>query len=61
MKLKPIVRPVIHPSGMVVCLPTGLKEFVCSCGGRYTLPSLELPHKTVPGREHLIVVRPTCS
>jgi hypothetical protein len=59
---KPDVQPAIHPpSGRVVDLPTGLTKAVCSCGARFTIPIPEVPHETVPGREHLIVLRPTCS
>jgi len=58
---EPDVQPAIHASGKVAYLPTGLTKATCTCGARFTIPIPEVPHEMAPGREYLIVLRPTRS
>jgi hypothetical protein len=53
----PDCRPAIHPSGMVVNLPTGLTKATCIyCGAHLTIPSTDDPQRIFPGRDALFVV-----
>lgn len=53
-------RPAIHPSGMVVDLPTGLTRVSCTCGARFTIRSTDEPRRIFPGRDTLFVMQPAC-
>jgi hypothetical protein len=58
---KPDYRPAIHPSGMVVDLPTGLTRVACTCGSRFAIPAQEESQRIFPGRNTLFVVQRTCT
>lgn len=58
---KPDTRPAIHPSGMVVELPTGLTRVTCTCGSRFTIPAQEEPQRLFPGRGAVFVVHRVCT